>query len=272
MFSMQAVGIEKEVIILNAVKELINSAVNIEVMDLLGNDPKSNILFKSMTHQRFFSIVLVDLLSCTDKKGPIKPISYLRGLREIANNPCFDVNNSVMCLRESVNKFKEWLEEIVEIDIWLPSIDQQATLKLSRLSFLKMSGNISKHNYLRALRVADELQTILKKSGITVDANDSLLALADFDERFHNDILIYHGSTIAEFLNNIRWGIYEYLKPEFHRSIVYEDGTPAKWRFTYPEGINSRLAMECYWDLMNEIFNKPNMRKFIVWPELKRRY
>jgi hypothetical protein len=34
--------------------------------------------------------------------------------------------------------------------------------------------------------------------------------LDDFYERFHKDILNYHSSTIAEFLNNIRWGIYEY--------------------------------------------------------------
>src|SRR5215218_1142153 len=44
---------------------------------------------------------------------------------------------------------------------------------------------------------------------------DALLALADFYEKFHTDILNYHASTIAEFLNNIRWGIYEYLQPEF---------------------------------------------------------
>jgi len=61
-------NIEQEVIILKAVKELIDSMVNFELMSLEGNDPNSNIIFKSMTHQMFFNIILVDFLSCTDKR------------------------------------------------------------------------------------------------------------------------------------------------------------------------------------------------------------
>ena len=38
-------GIEQEVIILKAAKELIDSMVNFELMSLLGNDPDSNIVF-----------------------------------------------------------------------------------------------------------------------------------------------------------------------------------------------------------------------------------
>jgi hypothetical protein len=269
---MKAIGVEKEVVILKAVKELIDSAVNCEVMDLLGNDPDSNVLFKSMTHQKFFNIVLVDLLSCTDKQGPIEQISYLGGLREIANSPCFDVNNSAEALRESVDQFRNWLEEVVRVDIWLPSIERQATLTVSRLSFIKMCGNISKHNYLRALGVAEELRSILNKCNIAIDINDSLLALSDFYERFHTDILNYHASTIAEFLNNIRWGIYEYLQPEFRRSIVYDGGTPPMYHYTYPNGVNSSFAKTCYWDLMNEIRSKPYMPKFKVNHVLKMCY
>lgn len=264
--------IEQEVIILKAVKELIDEMVNFELLSLQGNDPDSNIMFKSITHQRFFNTILVDFLSLTDKRGPVQQTSYLAGLRAISSNPQFDVDGSIALLRQATNEFKDWLEQIIEVDAWLPSIEKEVPLKISRCSFLKMTGNISKHNYLRAVRVAEELKHALESTGILVDINDALLALADFYERFHTDILNYHSSTIAEFLNNIRWGIYEYLQPEFQRSIVWEGGNPPMYRYSYPEGINSGFAKTCYWELMNEIRREPYMRKFKVTKWLKQRY
>jgi len=265
-------GIEQEVIILRAVTDLIDSMVNFQLMSLLGKDPNSEIAFKDYTHQRFFNIVLVDFLSRTDKKSPIKPISYIGGLREIVNNPCFDENNSVHNLKVATQEFKDWLDQEVEVDAWLPSIDEKTKLKISRFDFLKMTGNISKHNYLRATDVAEKLKGILAKSGITVDLSEAILVLGEFYERFHGDILNCHSSTIAEFLNNLRWGIYDYLQPEFKKSIVWEGGAPPKYHYTYPEEIESEFAKSYYWDLMNWVRGKPYMRKFKVNKWLKLRY
>ena len=99
-----------------------------------------------------------------------------------------------------------------------------------------------------------------------------MLVLADFYQRFHTDILNYHSSTIAEFLNNIRWGIYEYLQPEFHGSIVWEAGDTRMYGFTYPPDVTSKLAKECYWELMNEVRSPPYVRRFRVTKWLKLRY
>ena len=272
METMEEQQMEQEVIILRAVQELINNMVNFELMSLAGNDPDSNIKFKSITHQSFFNIILVDFLSCTEKSGPVKPKSYLAGLREISINPQFNVDNSVTLLRQSAEEFKDWLEQEVEVDVWLTSIDKETKLKIKRLDFLKMTGNISKHNYLRSNGVAKDLKERLENSGIKVEANDELLVLADFHERFHTDILNYHGSTIAEFLNNIRWGIYEYLQPEFHRSIVWEGGNPPVYKYTYPQEIKTKFAKTFYWELMNEARVEPYMRKFEVPKWLKLRY
>jgi len=265
-------GIEQEVIILKAVIELINSMVNFEVLSIEGNDPESNIVFKSSTHQRFFNIILVDFLSCTDKRGPVKPTSYLGGLREITNNPCFDENDSVCNLNVATQEFKDWLEQEVEVGVWLPSIDKDTRLKIKRLDFLKMTGDISKHNYLRAIGVAEDLQKLLLQADITVDIDEALLALAEFYERFHTDILGYHASTIAEFLNNIRWGIYDYLQPEFDKSIVREGGDSLMYQYTYPEKIQDKFAKACYWELMNEVRSKTCMKRFKVTRYLKLRY
>jgi hypothetical protein len=73
-------NIEEEVVFLKAPKEIIDSMVNFEVLTLHGNDPDSSILFKTSIHQRFFNIVLVDFLSLTDKKAPVKRSTYLEAL------------------------------------------------------------------------------------------------------------------------------------------------------------------------------------------------
>jgi len=246
--------------------------VNFELMSLQGKDPDSSISFKSMTHRMFFNIILVDFLSCTDPKGPIKQTSYLGGLRKISESPCFDENNSIQHLKTATQEFKNWLEQEVEVDIWLPSIDKDTKVKITRFNFLKMTGDISKHNYLRAVGVAAELKGILAKSGDDVEIEEALLALAEFYERFHTDILGYHSSTIAEFLNNIRWGIYCYLQPEFKKSIVWKSSNPPKYRYTYPKDVTSDFAKACYWELMNDVRSEPYIRKFEVTKWLKLRY
>ncbi len=266
--------IETEVVLLEGRKRKSSDLiVNSEILEIMGQDPDSEIRFPTSTHQRFFNIVLVDFLSATDKdkRAPIRQTSYLAGLRSIAERPAFNIDNSIGSLRLATADFVNWLKKEVEIVTWLPSIEIEAPLKLSRLSFLKMCGNISKHNFLRAIGVAEDLRDVLAKSGKPVQLEEALLALADFYERFHVDILNYHSSTIAEFLNNIRWGIYEYLQPEFKRS-VREAGDPPKCRYTYPDEVAAQLAKECYWNLMDEVREPPYMRRFRVTEYLKRRY
>ena len=155
-------GIEEEVILLKAVKELIDSMVNFEILDVLGSDPECNILFRTMTHQRFFNIVLVDFLSRTDKKAEVRQTSYLGALKSICNAPNFDVGQSIILLAESTRAFAAWLEQEVEVKTWFPSINMETTLKITRISFLKMCGDISKHNFLRSAGVATELSVCLE--------------------------------------------------------------------------------------------------------------
>jgi hypothetical protein len=164
-------------------------------------------------------------------------------MKDISEDPSFNVGDSVWPLREVTHGFIDWLDQEVKVDVWLPSIDTQTTLDISRKSFLKMCGNISKHNFLRSARVAEDLQKTLAASDISVTIEGSLLALADFYERFHTDILNYHSSTFAEFLNNLRWGIYEYLLPEFIRSIVWESGDPPKYQYSAP---SRKVIQESY--------------------------
>ena len=67
---------------------------------------------------------------------------------------------------------------------------------------------------------------------LTLDG--SVLALEDFFERFHSDIFNYHASRIVKLLNEIQWGAYNYLLPEYQRSYVYEGGAMKKYHFLLP--------------------------------------
>jgi hypothetical protein len=264
--------LEEEAVFLKAITEMVDSMVNCGMLTLHGRDPDVSVLFKTSMHQRFFNILLVDCLSRTDKKAPVKQSSYLGALRAISAHPRFDVCNSVAALRDATYAFVQWLEQEVSVDVWLPSINTQTSLQISRLTFLKMCGDISKHNVLRSVGVAEELQQTLAASGVSVGLEDAMLVLGDFYERFHTDILNYHSSTISEFLNNIRWGIYEYLQPELQRSIVWEEGNPHKYHYTFPIGVENDFARRCYWDLMNEVRHPPYVRRFQVTKWLKLRY
>ena len=264
---------EKEVIVLKAVIELIDSMVNFEVFNLYGNDPHTSIGFRTMTHQKYFNIILLDFLSCFDEKVLGEKRTYLESIRTICQSSNFNKNNLIENLKKSTEDFIIWLEQEVQVKTWLPSIDAEVSLSIKRIEFIKICGNISKHNFTRLSRVAKDLMTILKRNAINISFEDSLLILDDFYEIYHSDIFNYHSSTIAEFLNNIRWAVYEYLLPEFCQSIVYEGiKRPKKYHYTYPKELKNNFAQNCYWDLMNIVRSKPYMRKFKVTRYLKMYY
>jgi hypothetical protein len=269
---LQLSTIEEEAAFLRATLDAINSMVNFQVLTLHGDDPESSVQFPTRTHQQYFNIALVDFLSRTDKKAPVKQTSYLGALRQIASAPALSGASSVVALREATSAFVSWLEDEITVDVWFPSINLKAPLRVQRLQYIKMTGDLSKHNLLRSVGVAEDLQQLLQGQGLSVELDAALLALEDFYSWFHDHVLNYHASTIAEYLNNIRWGIYEYLRPEFERSIVWESRDPPNYRYTYPHEVTSNFGRESYWELMNMVRSEPFMRKFQVTKWQKLRY
>ena len=265
-------SIESEVVLLKASWDLIGEAANATVFKVTGNDPDSQIRFDSSLHQQFFNIVLVDFLSETDREAPIKSETFLAGLAAVAATPLLASASSATELASAVEDFVSWLKQEVQVDAWLPSLDKQVTLALTRSTIIRMCGNLSKHSFLRTFRVAKELRSLLATAGEPVTLEQASLALADFYERFHSDILNYHSSTIAEFLNNIRWGIYLYLRPEFERSFAWDAENPPLYGYDVPAGLVSAYARTVYWNLMNEVRSPPSMRPFKVTRWLKLRY
>jgi hypothetical protein len=263
---------EEEVIFLKAANDIIDGMVNYEMLALHGSTSVSSILFQTSTHQRLFNILLVDFLSLSDKRAPVQRSSFLGALSRITQDPQFDTSGSVAELKAATSACVNWLNHEAPVDVWFPSLDTEVELHLPRITYIKMCGNIAKHDLLRLIGVADDLIDALASAGVATDPEDALLALDDFYERFHTDVLNYHGSTIVQLLNDIRWGIHDYLTPEYHRSHTPLGGEPPAYRYQYPADVQNRFAQQRYWGLMNDIRRGPYLPRFETDPFLKLRY
>jgi hypothetical protein len=269
--------IEQEVIILNAVWELIGDMVNYEIFVKPNKTKDITLMPNSTTHKRLFNILLVDFLSTLnaasfglDMPPPgcsASDKTYLHYLRRIINQPQLNSNGASL-LSVPVEEFARWLEgECFIEDVWFPSIDVNTDLRVQRIDFLRICGNIGKHSFATMSRNTKDIASVLAKNGVAVDRDHRYLVIGEFYEWFHTNVLGYHISAIAEFLTNIRWGIYDYLRPEFIRSYTRND--EIRYHYKIPSEINRPLSKTMYWDLMNAVRSKPYMPRFEVTEFLK---
>jgi hypothetical protein len=95
--------------------------------------------------------------------------------------------------------------------------------------------------------------------------------LPEFWDWFHTHLFAYHASTIAEFLNNIRWGMFAYLRPEFARAFHLTEIAPTipSYAFHVPEAIKAPIARTMYWDMMNMARSTPYFPQFTVTTHAK---
>jgi hypothetical protein len=255
--------IETEAVMLLAVYELIDSMANRALLDIFEG-PIAEIRFKDWIHARFFNLMLVDLLSPTDKDAPVSRKTYLESLNFICESPCFDRNNSVGSLKQSVTNFRSWLNESITIKkMWLPTISLEIDLKIKRIDLLKISGNICKHNLLRSVQTMRSFQKVLAENEATIDDKSALLLMDEVYEWFHTDKFMAQSNAIVEFLNNIRWGIFDYLIPEYQRSKVDEQNGIG-YSFTYPTDLEDKFARVSYWELMNKVRSGPYLPRLKV--------
>lgn len=256
--------VETEVVMLLAIYELIDSIVHKGILDLFEGPETTEVRFKDRVHAQYFNLVLVDLLSLTDKDGPVVKQSYVGALTKICEDPSFNVGDSILPLRGAAQTFRSWLQTTIIIpEMWLPTLSLKIDLKICRIELLKIAGNICKHNVLRSVRTMRAFQRALADSGTAVDLNHALLATSEVYDWLHRDRFLAQSNAIVEFLNNIRWGIRRYLAPEYARSKV-NDPDGVGYSYTYPAEITDDFARASYWDLMNKIRSQPYLPQFRV--------
>ena len=281
--------IEREAIILNSAWEMIDGMVNWAMFVKNDRTEPTNLMFETSQHSRLFAVLLGDFLSeiRAFKGDPVplglKPapskarpsdLTFLFHLRQVCTNPKLATDTAA--LSEAVEAFAVWLEgEFTAPRVNLHAIEVVADLRIARFRYLKMCGDIAKHSLARLSTNVGHLRKLLEAVGHNVSEQEAYLAIENFFEWFHDDIFIYHSSQIAEFLNNIRWSIYDYLQPEFRRSWhLTNKATPDFPIYSYrvPPAITEPVARAMYWDVMNRSRSKPYVHRFVVTESLKGRY
>lgn len=278
-------AIEQESIILNAVWSMIDDMVNYEIFVKSDEPEVSNLVFSTMTHRRFFNVLLVDFLSRPQASAgkplpfdlPLPPTgvrstdqTYLFYLRRVCDNP--QLGRDASQLIKLVESFASWLEAKAHVErVWFPSIGLELDMKVERMLFIKVCGNTAKHNFSRLSDNVNKIVRLLGEHGHSIGEQDGYLLLPEFQEWFHNDVFAYHATTIAEYLNNIRWAIFEYLQPEYHRSYERIEPHPM-YKFNYPNGVSQPIGKAMYWDLMNMVRSRPCFRNFVANDIVKGRY
>jgi hypothetical protein len=281
--------IEQETIILNSAWEMIDGMVNWAMFDKNDYIRPTNLLFSTRQHRRLFAILLGDFLSIISTfKGDSVPLglnpapsnarpsdlTFLFHLRQVCRKP--RLGDSASALSATVETFATWLEGEFDVKgVNLHSIGVVVDLKISRWRYIKMCGDIAKHNLARLETNVRHLRDLLKAAGQPVSEQDAYLAIENFFDWFHDDIFTYHSSQIAEFLNNIRWAIYDYLKIEFQRSWHLRDDATEDfpiYSYDVPAAITEQIARAMYWALMNRVRLRPIVRQFVVSESYKLRY
>ncbi len=282
--------VEREAIILNTAWEMIDGMVNWAVFMKIKDDKPYNLMFKSSTEARLFNILLGDFLSDVrafkGKEIPLglKPVpsgtspsnlTFLFHIRQVCKNP--QLGNDASQLLAAVEAMADWLEgEFIAEDVNLSTIGVVADLKISRFRYLKMCGDMAKHNLAKLETNVKHLRNLLAQAGCEVSEQGAYLAVGTFYEWFHSDIFMYHASHIAELLNDIRWAIYDYLQSEFLRSRCYVDEPEMPGillpRFNVPKAIGEPLAAAMYWNIMNQSRRKPYVPRFKIAEQMKDLY
>jgi hypothetical protein len=281
--------VEQECIILNSVWGMIDRMVNWAMFVKQDRTVPTNMMFKTSAHARLFNILLGDFLSELRafkgesiplglKSAPsgarISDLTFLYYLRQVCADP--RLGSDIAGLSEISEGFATWLEgEIIAKGVNLPDIDVVADLHVTRYRYLKICGDIAKHNLGRLAGNVKHIRALLAASGNPVSEQDGYLAVQSFFEWFHTDIFIYHSSAIVEFLNNIRWAIFDYLQSEYGSSWHVRESSfrdLQMYGYRYPTECSEPMARAMYWELMNRVRARPLMHRVVIADVFKHRY
>lgn len=280
---------EQEAIVLNAAWTMIDDMVNFGIfVPLKAQTQNINLLPSTSDTLRLFHLLLGDFLSPLVRKKnrglpfdlPAPPsgarssdLTFLFYLKQIIEQP--QLNFCSKAIQQPVDAFATWLEQESHVEnVWLPTIGVEVSLTIKRITWIKICADIAKHSFARLEANVAKIVRLLSHHGKEIDEGLGYAVLPEFWQWFHTHLFAYHASTIAEFLNEIRWGIFEYLQPEFARS--YRDtGSVAgatMYEFQMPAQIAAPIAQTMYWDLMNKTRAKPYFPRFTVTRSLKQQF
>ncbi len=248
--------------------------VNHGMMGFSGDAASVTILFKNPEAAKLFNVYLRDLLSMVDEHALKPRRSYIGALLEVCEYPSFSTKH-VDGLRKSVQFFKQWMDTVIQVDVYFSNLNMTRRIEISRKEYIKICGDISTHNITRLWQVVRRIKKLLFDSGVDLDENSIAHTVQDFYVWFYDDIFMYHSSWLAQMLNDIRHDIFQYLRGEFERSysLLPTDETGlTKYCFDVPLAIKSDFGRHCYWELMNFVRGGLHTPRFVASNYAKMRY
>ncbi|WP_420429564.1 hypothetical protein [Kordiimonas sp.] len=260
---MEINSIEKETIGLCICVESLNNMVNHALLDVRKSSRtigEAEVYFKDFIHRSLFVIRFLDFAKeAGDSKLTGVSGSCINVLSETCQSKSF--NKEVTDLQKALNELVNWLEFKAPLKLCLPTLDIEAKIEVSRMDFLKISGNHSKHNISRLTGVSKEIHKILTEHDYVVPLELIPLALEDFQEHLDENYFIYYGTWMAQLLNDVRWGIQAYLTP-IYISCHKRANDGFSYKYEYPEGLENELSKQWFWRLMNHVRASPYLEKF----------
>ena len=146
-------------ICLEAINDIANHSL-VEVRDVSKYPGEAEIYFHGYIHKDLFIIRLLDF---TKENGDSKLTgvtgSCLNVLKQACKTKSFDKNSSVKALEKSLAELESWLANETSITLWLPTLDLNAKINLSRKDLIFISGNHSKHNLSRLTGVSNHIKS-----------------------------------------------------------------------------------------------------------------
>jgi len=259
---------EAEVCGLLALWQLIDTAFNYEIFEI-ENTQNIAITPKNDTSLKYFNIILNDILSLQNNKSARQPYdismprpsngnksnyTHLFYIFNTTESPALGTERGK--LYRAALELSSWLDACVTFpNVYFGSIPLECEITVQRIDYIKICGNICKHNFLRLQSDSNKINNLLAPS----IKNGSKITITPIDEwfdYFHSNIISYQSHILCYLLNNIAHGIYEYLKDEYKKS--YEStGNKGEYRFNIPAQIESEYVKELYWRLMNLVRRGP---------------
>lgn len=247
----------------DALANLINRSM-LEFRPVSAYPGEAEVLFPSGVHRDLFLVRLLDFLS---ERGTAQLLGTKASCLDVLHDACanknFEVDESAVELKNAVKDLATWISEPVSPKFWLPTLDIDTRLTVTRLQLLKIAGNQAKHNPSRLTGVSSQVRELLLAHGHDVALESVPFVLEDFRAHLQDNFFIYYATWIGELLNNVWWGLQRYLEPTFHACyIVHQEDDPARYRYEFPAGVDDKSARDWFWQLMNCIRQRPYVLPF----------
>jgi hypothetical protein len=256
-------------IALEAIDDIVNHAL-LDVNPVSAFPGEVEVRFKTRVHQQMFLVRLLDFSKEARRQvGGVKK-SCLEVVLDACATRSFDVDGSVDSLKASATALRDWLAACADVKMWIPTLEIDANVSVPRIQLLFILGNHVKHNLGRLTGVSAEVAKILQSHGYSVQQERVCLALDDIREHLQENYFVYYGSWLAELVNNVRWGMHDYLAPAFRAAYRRVPGHDIMYEYLYPATVVDPIAREWFWRLMNHARSTPYVHRFKAAHYMKR--